>query len=82
MVITVILLATALVTVAALVVLAWSVVRRTTSLVGELRDLQTRVAPDLERLQRDAAIVERELEEIRGSVERLQAERDAARDRE
>jgi len=81
MVITVTLLVTALATVAALVVLAWSIVRRTTSLVGELQDLQTRIAPDLERLQRDAAIVQRELEEIRGSVERLQEQRGDARDR-
>lgn len=81
MVITVTLLVTALATVAALVVLVWSIVRRTTSLVGELQDLQTRIAPDLERLQRDAAIVQRELEEIRGSVERLQEQRGDARDR-
>ena len=81
MVITVTLLVTALATVAALVVLVWSIVRRTTSLVGELRDLQTRIAPDLEQLQRDAAIVQRELEEIRGSVERLQEQRGDARDR-
>lgn len=80
MVITVTLLVTALLTVVALVVLIWSVVRRTTALAHDLRDLQTRIGPDLERLQRDAAIVQRELEEIRGSVETLEQQRQAARE--
>ncbi len=80
MFVTVTLLITALGTLAALLILLWSVVRRTTALAKDLRDLQERLAPDLEKLQRDTAIVQRELEQVGGAVERLQQQREERRE--
>lgn len=76
----VILICTALVTLGALVVLLWSVVRRTSTVVADLTALQERIGPDLERLRRDADITARELEQVSASLERLQEGRVAHRD--
>jgi predicted PurR-regulated permease PerM len=76
----VILICTALVTLGALAVLLWSVVRRTSSVVADLTALQERIGPDLERLRRDADITARELEQVSASLERLQEARSARKD--
>ena len=68
----VILVSTAVLTLAALVVLLWSVVRRTSAVAADLVALQERLGPDLERLRRDADVAARELEEVSASLERLQ----------
>jgi predicted PurR-regulated permease PerM len=77
----VILICTALVTVAGLVVLVWSVARRTSSMVADLTALQERIGPDLDRLRRDADITARELEELSASLDRLQEARRSAKGR-
>ena len=75
----VILLLTAALTLVALLVILWAVVRRTTAVAADLSALQERIAPDLERLQRDADIAARELEQVSASLERLQQDRSARR---
>lgn len=75
----VILLLTAALTLAALIVILWTVVRRTTAVAADLSALQERITPDLERLQRDADIAARELEQVSASLERLQQDRAARR---
>jgi predicted PurR-regulated permease PerM len=76
----VILICTALVTLGALVVLLWSVVRRTSTVVADLTALQERIGPDLEKLRRDADITARELEQVSASLERLQQGRRSRED--
>jgi predicted PurR-regulated permease PerM len=76
----VILICTALVTLGALVVLLWSVVRRTSTVVADLTALQERIGPDLEKLRRDADITARELEQVSASLERLQEGRRSRED--
>jgi hypothetical protein len=75
----VILVLTALVTLGALAVLLWSVVRRTTAVAADLADLQRRVGPELQQLRRDADVAARELEEVSASLERLREARAAKR---
>jgi predicted PurR-regulated permease PerM len=77
--IAVILVVTALFTLAVLVTLVWSVVRRTSALAQDLTSLQERLGPDLERLQRDADVTARELEQVSASLERLQQARERRR---
>ena len=76
-----ILIVTALVTFVAFVVLIWSVVRSVTAVAADITDLRDRVLPDLERIQRDADITSRELDQVGGSLQRLQEEQQARRER-
>ena len=76
-----ILIVTALVTFVAFAVLIWSVVRSVTAVAADVTDLRDRVLPDLERIQRDADITSRELDQVGSSLERLQEEQQVRRDR-
>lgn len=76
-----ILIVTALVTFVAFAVLIWSVVRSVTAVAADVTDLRDRVLPDLERIQRDADVTSRELDQVGASLERLQDEQQARRDR-
>lgn len=77
----VILIVTALVTFVAFAVLIWSVVRSVTAVAADVTDLRDRVLPDLERIQRDADITSRELDQVGTSLERLQEEQQSRRER-
>ena len=77
----VILIVTALLTFVAFVVLIWSVVRSVTAVAADVTDLRDRVLPDLERIQRDADITSRELDQVGTSLERLQEEHQSRRER-
>ncbi|TVR35305.1 MAG: hypothetical protein EA388_07350 [Nitriliruptor sp.] len=77
----VILIVTALLTFVAFVVLIWSVVRSVTAVAADVTDLRDRVLPDLERIQRDADITSRELDQVGTSLERLQEEQQVRRER-
>ena len=77
----VILIVTALVTFVAFAVLIWSVVRSVTAVAADVTDLRDRVLPDLERIQRDADITSRELDQVGTSLERLQEEHQSRRER-
>ncbi len=76
-----ILIVTALVTFVAFAVLIWSVVRSVTAVAADVTDLRDRVLPDLERIQRDADVTSRELDQVGASLERLQDEQQARRER-
>lgn len=76
-----ILIVTALVTFVAFAVLIWSVVRSVTAVAADVTDLRDRVLPDLERIQRDADITSRELDQVGTSLERLQEEQQSRRER-
>lgn len=76
-----ILIVTALVTFVAFAVLIWSVVRSVTAVAADVTDLRDRVLPDLERIQRDADVTSRELDQVGASLERLQDEQQVRRER-
>jgi predicted PurR-regulated permease PerM len=76
-----ILIVTALVTFVAFAVLIWSVVRSVTAVAADVTELRDRVLPDLERIQRDADITSRELDQVGTSLERLQDEQQVRRER-
>lgn len=78
--IVVIVIITALVTIAAFTVLIWSVVRSVSSVAADVTELRDRVLPDLERIQRDADVAARELDQVGASLDELRVQQEARRE--